>query len=80
MTLNTAYQEKFQSRHIAPNEPDTAKMLKMIGVNSLDELIDQTVPARIRLKALLKLPAALSEFGYLNNLQQTASKNKVFKS
>jgi glycine dehydrogenase len=80
MTLNTAYQEKFQTRHIAPNEADTAQMLKTVGVNSLDELIDETIPARIRLKQPLNLPPALSEFDYLNTLKQTASKNKVFKS
>ncbi len=80
MKLNIDYQEKFQSRHIAPNEADTAKMLKTVGVSSLDELIDQTVPAGIRLKNPLNLPAAKSEFDYLNTLKQTASKNKVFKS
>src|SRR5471030_435935 len=80
MKLNIDYQEKFQSRHIAPNQADTAQMLKTIGVNSLDELIDQTIPAKIRLKNPLNLPPALSEFDYLNTLKQTASKNKVFKS
>ncbi|RYE20972.1 MAG: aminomethyl-transferring glycine dehydrogenase subunit GcvPA, partial [Sphingobacteriales bacterium] len=80
MQLNTNYQEKFQSRHIAPDEADTAEMLKTIGVNSVDELIEQTVPAQIRLKNPLNLPAAKSEFDYLNTLKQTASKNKVFKS
>ncbi|MHB8207072.1 aminomethyl-transferring glycine dehydrogenase [Mucilaginibacter sp.] len=80
MKLNIDYQEKFQSRHIAPDEADTAKMLKTIGVDSLDELIEQTVPAGIRLKNPLNLPAAKSEFDYLNTLKQTASKNKVFKS
>ncbi|WP_179415618.1 aminomethyl-transferring glycine dehydrogenase [Mucilaginibacter sp. E4BP6] len=80
MKLNIDYQEKFQSRHIAPNQADTAKMLKTIGVSSLNELIDQTVPAGIRLKNPLNLPAAKSEFDYLNTLKQTASKNKVFKS
>jgi glycine dehydrogenase len=80
MKLNIDYKEKFQSRHIAPNEADTAKMLKTIGVDSLDELIEQTVPAGIRLKNPLNLPAAKSEFDYLNTLKQTASKNKVFKS
>src|ERR1700753_2137440 len=80
MKLNIDYQEKFQSRHIAPNAADTAQMLKLIGVNSLDELIDQTVPAGIRLKKPLNLPPAKSEFDYLNTLKQTASKNKVFKS
>jgi glycine dehydrogenase len=80
MKLNIDYQEKFQQRHIAPNEADTAEMLKTVGVNSIDELIDQTVPEKIRLKAPLNLPAAKSEFDYLNDLRVTAAKNKVFKS
>ncbi|RVT98347.1 glycine dehydrogenase (aminomethyl-transferring) [Mucilaginibacter limnophilus] len=80
MQLNTDYQEKFQFRHIAPNEADTAEMLKTVGVNSIDELIEQTIPAPIRLKQPLNLPPAKSEFDYLNTLKQTASRNKVFKS
>jgi glycine dehydrogenase len=80
MKLNTTYQEQFQSRHIAPSEADTAKMLKTIGVSTLDELIGQTIPQKIRLTKPLNLPAAKSEFDYLNTLKQTASKNKVFKS
>ena len=80
MKLNIDFQEKFEHRHIAPNEQDTAKMLETIGVNSIDELIEQTVPSTIRLKNALNLPAAKSEFDYLNDLKQTASKNKVFKS
>jgi len=77
MALNTAYEEKFEGRHIAPNQADTAEMLKATGVNTLDELIAQTVPAKIRLKNPLNLPAAKSEFTYLKDLKQTASKNKV---
>src|SRR6201985_2043205 len=80
MKLNIDYQEKFQNRHIAPNEKDTAEMLKTVSVNSLDELISQTIPQQIRLKAPLNLPPAKSEHDYLETLQQTASKNKVFKS
>ncbi|MDB5031658.1 aminomethyl-transferring glycine dehydrogenase [Mucilaginibacter sp.] len=80
MTLNTAYQEKFEGRHIAPNAADTAEMLQATGVKTLDELIAQTVPAKIRLKSPLNLPAAKSEFTYLNDLKQTASKNKVYRS
>lgn len=80
MKLNIDYQEKFQSRHIAPNPADTEKMLKTTGVNTLDELIEQTIPGKIRLNAPLNLPPAKSEFDYLNNLKQTASKNKIFKS
>ena len=80
MKLNIDFQEKFEQRHIAPNEQDTAEMLQTIGVHSIDELIDQTVPSQIRLKNPLNLPAAKSEFDYLNDLKQTALKNKVFKS
>ncbi|WP_462264368.1 aminomethyl-transferring glycine dehydrogenase [Mucilaginibacter sp.] len=80
MKLNVDYQEQFQTRHIAPNTADTAKMLAKVGAGTIDELIDQTVPAKIRLKQPLNLPPAKSEFDYLNILKQTASKNKVFKS
>jgi glycine dehydrogenase len=80
MKLDIHYQEKFQTRHVAPNQADTAQMLKAVGVNSLDQLIGETIPQKIRLKAPLNLPPAKSEFEYLNTLKQTASKNKVFKS
>ncbi|TKB96394.1 aminomethyl-transferring glycine dehydrogenase [Pedobacter cryophilus] len=80
MRLNVDYQEQFEQRHIAPNEQDTQAMLKTVGVNSLDELIAQTVPQNIRLAKPMDLPVAKSEFQYLNDLKQVASKNKVFKS
>ncbi len=80
MNLDILYQEAFENRHIAPNADDTKKMLETVGVNTLDQLIEETVPAKIRLKNPLNLPKALSEFDYLNNLKVTASKNKVFKS
>ncbi|OAQ41819.1 glycine dehydrogenase (aminomethyl-transferring) [Pedobacter psychrophilus] len=80
MKLNVDYKEQFEHRHIAPNEQDTQAMLKTIGVDSVDALINQTVPENIRLKKPMDLPAAKSEFEYLNDLRVTASKNKVFKS
>jgi glycine dehydrogenase len=80
MSTSIHYQEQFKNRHIAPNTADTQEMLQTIGVKSIDELIDQTVPANIRLKQALRLPEALSESNYLSKLKQTASKNKVFKS
>lgn len=80
MSLNIHYKEDFQNRHIAPSQEDTELMLQMVGVNSIDELIDQTVPATIRLKKPLNLPAAKSETEYLNALKQTSLLNKVFKS
>ena len=80
MSLNIHYKEDFQNRHIAPNEADTAEMLQAVGVNSIDELIEQTVPTAIRLKQPLNLPAAKSETEYLGALKQTSLLNKVFKS
>jgi glycine dehydrogenase len=80
MKLLIDYQEKFEQRHIAPNEQDTAQMLKYIGLSSVDRLIEQTIPANIRLRGALNLPPAQSEADYLNSLRQTASKNRVFRS
>ena len=80
MNLNIDFQEKFESRHIAPNEKDTVEMLKTIGLDSLAQLVEQTVPERIRLKKPLNLPAPESEYDYLKRLKQVSLKNKVFKS
>ena len=70
----------FSNRHIGPDAAQTAEMLKAIGVSSLEKLIEETVPASIRLPKALNLPDAMSEFGYLKELQQTAGLNKIFKS
>jgi glycine dehydrogenase len=80
MSLNIHYQEDFKDRHIAPSTDDTDAMLGTLGVDSIDELIAQTVPQSIRLKQPLNLPDAKSEKDYLSSLKQTASLNKVFKS
>lgn len=80
MNLNINFQEKFEERHIAPSAQDVPEMLRTIGVDSIDQLINETVPAKIRLQNALSLPTALSETDYLQRLKQTASKNKVFKS
>lgn len=55
-------------------------MLKVIGVNSLDQLIDETVPDPIRNKGGLNLPEAQSEFEYLKELKEVAVLNKLFKN
>jgi glycine dehydrogenase len=79
-TVNPTYIEKFESRHNAPTAEQIAEMLKVVKADSLDALIDQTVPANIRLKKPLDLPAALSEQQFLQAFKAQASKNKVFKS
>lgn len=72
--------DRFESRHIGTMGPDLAPMLKTTGVNSMDELIRQTIPDIIRLKGDLNTPAALSEYDYLRMLKELASKNQVYRS
>jgi glycine dehydrogenase len=70
----------FEQRHIGPNTDEIKEMVKLCGVNSIDELIDETVPANIRLKNKLQLDEPLSEFEFVHHLNSVATKNKVYKS
>jgi glycine dehydrogenase len=72
--------DKFVNRHNGPRDHDLPKMLKTIGVSSLDQLIDKTVPSHLRLEKPLHLPAAMSEFEYLNHIRSIGSKNKMYRS
>lgn len=72
--------DAFALRHIGPRETDLNLMLKTIGVDSLDQLIHETIPSDIRLKSELQLDEPMTEFEYLNHIQELGSKNKVFKS
>jgi len=72
--------DKFASRHNGPRKNEVKEMLQKTGVSSVDELIGQTVPEKIRLKKPLKVGAALSEFQYMKHLRSVAKKNKVFRS
>lgn len=71
---------EFVSRHIGPSAGDLEAMLAAIGVKSVEELIDQTVPADIRLKRPLALAGGLSESEALSQLRGIACKNEVFTS
>ena len=70
----------FARRHIGLDPDDMAEMLQIIGVSSVEELIDQTIPDAIRLRRPLRLGEALSETEALERLQAIASKNAVFTS
>jgi len=74
------FTDQFANRHIGINTTELTTMLQAIGVKSLDQLIDETVPKAIRSKKRLRLPEAMSEFEYLQELKQTAAMNKVFQS
>ena len=70
----------FALRHIGPREAHCNEMLQLVGSNSIEELISETVPDNIRLQSPLNLDAPLSEQEYLEHIHQLASKNKVYKS
>ncbi len=71
---------KFVNRHVGITAEDLPDMLKTVGVNTLDELIDQTIPANIRLKQPLNLPDPMTEREFAEHINELASKNEVFTS
>ena len=72
--------DQFDHRHIGPSTEETQAMLATIGVDSLDQLIDETVPENIRDREPLKISSAVSEYYYLQHLKGIAGRNKVFRS
>lgn len=71
---------KFVNRHVGIAAEDLPAMLKAIGVHSLDELIDQTIPSNIRLKHDINLPEPMTEREFAEHINELASKNEVFTS
>ncbi len=80
MGSNMLYQDQFEKRHIGVSDADLKEMLRVVGADSLERLIYETVPDKIRLKGELNLPEPLTEAEYLKELKKTASLNKVFRS
>lgn len=80
MSIDLNSRDRFEFRHNGPNNEQQAAMLSTIGVLTLDELIDKTVPENIRIRKLLNLPEALNEHQFLKEFKQIASKNKVYRS
>lgn len=80
MQIATNHKDEFVYRHNSPMRKDTEAMLKTIGVSSVDQLIDETIPAHIRLKERMKLPAALTEMELLSMLKQISEKNLIYKN
>ena len=72
--------ELFLNRHIGPREEEIKLMLDKIGVDSLEKLIEETIPKDIRLSKNIELEKEMSESDFLMHLKQISSKNKVFKT
>jgi len=80
-TLQTLeHHDAFHARHIGPNDAEIAEMLRAVGAASLDALVDAIVPASIKLKAPLALPAAITEQEALAKIRGLASDNRVMRS
>jgi glycine dehydrogenase len=72
--------ERFQTRHIGPDEAERDDMLAVVGASSLDALMDEAIPSRIRLNRPLDLPDGQSEYEFLRDLRRVATRNRVFRS
>ncbi len=72
--------DTFARRHIGPDAAEVAEMLDVLGIDSLDALIDATVPEAIRLDQPLNLPGARGEAEVLAELSNLASDNEVYRS
>lgn len=70
----------FADRHIGSNASDTQAMLQTIGVATVEELIDKTIPAAIRLSQDVILPPAMDEKEYMQYIRELANKNKIYKN
>jgi len=80
MTVDLKHTGSFVDRHIGPDAEEVGAMLRTLGLSSLEELIESTVPQRIRMKRPLRTGEAKGEFELLEEFETIASKNQVFKS
>ena len=80
MPALTPRYDKFTHRHLGPDADDLTAMLEVVGAESLDELMEQTVPANIRDHEPLDVPDAVSEYYYLQHLKDIAAQNQVMRS
>ncbi|PID93401.1 MAG: glycine dehydrogenase (aminomethyl-transferring) [Bacteroidetes bacterium] len=70
----------FAQRHIGLTPEDREKMLQKIGVASMEELIDKTIPPHIRFKKELDLPLGINEYEFQRHIAHLGEKNKIFRS
>lgn len=77
---NILSMNQFSERHIGPNSSDQESMLNSIGVTSIEELIEQTIPNSIRLNEKMDLPDAMSESELLDHMKSLGRKNKNYRS
>lgn len=72
--------EQFSNRHIGPNDKEIEQILNEIGIQTLDKLIDETIPENIRIREKLNVSEPLTEYEFIQHIKEIASKNKVYRS
>ena len=70
----------FAKRHIGPDTDEKSMMLEKVGINSINELIDKTIPAHIRIREELNISEPMSEQEYLSHISDLGKKNKLYRS
>ena len=80
MPIDLSPPDQFPTRHIGPRPEDVAEMLRVLGVPSLDKLIDDVVPPEIRLARALQLPPSVTELELLEELQALGAQNQIWRS
>ena len=80
MKVTLQQTDHFEDRHNGQFDQDFSQMLEAVGVDTIDELIEQTVPANIRLARPLNLPAPKGEHAFLSDFKKLAQQNKIFTS
>ena len=71
---------KFSDRHIGPRSNDVKEMLSQVNASSIEQLINETIPAKIHLEREMSLPDALSESRFIEHMKGIAQKNKNYRS
>ncbi|MBT4052531.1 MAG: glycine dehydrogenase (aminomethyl-transferring), partial [Bacteroidetes Order II. Incertae sedis bacterium] len=80
MSVRLSSTDLFADRHIGPSDSEVQEMLAVLGLDSLESLIDQTLPPSIRMSGDLQLPEALTERQLLARATDLANKNTIFRS
>src|SRR5438445_13468973 len=75
-----SHPDQFPRRHIGPGAEETRQMLELLGYPTLEALIDEAIPANIRLQRPLQLPAGRTEHQTIADLREIAAQNQVFRS
>ncbi|HTG45445.1 MAG TPA: aminomethyl-transferring glycine dehydrogenase, partial [Verrucomicrobiae bacterium] len=78
--MSLRHPDLFVNRHIGPDDSSIAQMLERLGLKSLEELVEKTIPEKIRTQRPLNLPSPRGEHELLAQLKKLASRNKVFRS